>query len=206
MKTFNVSEGLPNYSQRNNQIRPLSTCNTTSYTMATSYIPELWERFQNSEDFRRFSNFPQAEDRLTAALDGWKLNVTVHNDLMNGYNRFMGGRYARFSTANRWTDLVSDMIDRNLPWVGSGTFPGYPNPLKSPLGHIIAVVGLRYESDPTRPEGVIVDDPYGNTMDGWRGSGNDVVIPWELFVKWMKPLENSDGSLFWAHRFVPEGY
>jgi hypothetical protein len=46
---------------------------------------------------------------------------------------------------------------------------------------------------------MIIDDPYGDTMNNWKGGGNDIKIPWDLFVKWMKPV--GEPSIFWAHRF-----
>ena len=44
---IDVSEGKVNFSQRNNEVNPLVFCNTTSLTMATSYIPALWKMFLN---------------------------------------------------------------------------------------------------------------------------------------------------------------
>jgi hypothetical protein len=46
---------------------------------------------------------------------------------------------------------------------------------------------------------MIIDDPYGDTMNNWQGSGNDVKVPIDLFVNWMKPPK--DPAVFWAHRF-----
>jgi hypothetical protein len=102
--------------------------------------------------------------------------------------------------------LVDDLLSGRA-WIGSGTFPGYPklNINKKTgepeaLGHIVCVVGLMYEEDPYKPIDMIIDDPYGNTMSNWSGSGNNIYIPWDLFVKWMKPVNDPD--IFWAHRFT----
>ena len=199
MKILNVSEGKANYSQRNNEVRPLSSCNTTSLTMATSYIAALWDIFINSPIYKKYAEYQQPEDRLQKALLDWGLNPENHYDLMKGYNRFMGKDIDFFSVMVPFRELVDELLS-GKPWVGSGTFPGFPNPVKSPLGHIICIVGLAYEDDPYSPAGVIVDDPYGDTMNNWQGSGNDVTIPWDLFVKWMKPLDEKTGATFWAHR------
>jgi hypothetical protein len=85
------------------------------------------------------------------------------------------------------------------PWVGSGTFPGFPKEEKKPLGHIVCVVGMVYETDPYSPTAMIIDDPYGDTMNNWQGFGNDIKIPFDLFINWMKPLKDPDK--FWAHIF-----
>jgi hypothetical protein len=205
MKIIDVSDGKVNFSQRNNKVRPFSSCNTTSMTMGTSYVKNLWDLFINSPVFLKYKQLEQPEDRLQQALLDWGLDPTNHYDLMKGYNKFMGKEIDFFSTAVSFGCLVDDLIS-GKPWVGSGTFPGYPNlninkktGKPEPLGHIVCVVGLSFEDSPYKPINMIVDDPYGNTMGNWGGSGNNVYIPWDLFVKWMKPV--GDPVLFWAHRF-----
>jgi hypothetical protein len=198
MKEINISKGLMNYSQRNNEVRPFSSCNTTSLTMATSYIDSLWSLFINSPVYQKYKRFEQAEDRLQQALLDWGLEPTNHYDLMKGYNRFIGKEIDLFSVSVSLKDLIDDLI-AGKPWVGSGTFPGFPAKEKKALGHIVCVVGVVYEDDPYQPAAMIIDDPYGDTMNNWKGSGNDIKIPWNYFVAWMKPV--NDGGLFWAHRF-----
>jgi hypothetical protein len=153
-----------------------------------------------------YKQFEQPEDRLQQALLDWGLDPTNHYDLMNGYNRFMGEDIDFFSTSIAIKDLIDGLLF-GKPWVGSGTFPGYPEinidsktGKPSPLGHIVCVVGIVCDNDPYSPSAIIIDDPYGNTMDNWKGSGNDVQIPWDLFVKWMKPV--NDPAVFWAHCFM----
>jgi hypothetical protein len=198
---INVSEWKPNYSQRNNLVRPLSSCNTTSMVMATSYMDKLWSIYLQSPYYAKYKQFEQPEDKLQQAMLDWGLDPTVHADLMAGYNKFMGRPIDRFSTLCKFSDLAADLIS-GKPWVGSGTFLGHPVLGAKPLGHIVCVVGLVYEVDPLFPQEVIIDDPYGDTLHNWKGSGNDVHIPWDLFVAWMKPVGNPD--IFWAHRFFYE--
>jgi hypothetical protein len=198
MRVYNISKGKDNYSQRNNAVRPYSSCNTTSMTMATSYIAELWARFINSRYFLQYKNFAQPEDRLQQALLDWKLEPTNHYDLQKGYNKFMGGEIDSFSLSAQLEFLIDELL-AGRPWVCSGTFPGWPEPVKKPLGHIVCVVGMVYETDPYKPAGIIIDDPYGDTMNNWKGSGNDIVIPIEKFSAWMKPC--GDPNIFWAHCF-----
>jgi hypothetical protein len=206
MKIIDVSDGKVNYSQRNNEVRPYSSCNTTSLTMGTSYNKKLWDLFIASPVFLRYKQFEQPEDRLQQALLDWGLDPTNHFDLMKGYNKFIGKDIDTFSTSFPFNALVDDLLSGRA-WIGSGTFPGYPKlninkktGKAEALGHIVCVVGLMYEEDPYKPIDMIIDDPYGNTMSNWSGSGNNVYIPWDLFVKWMKPVNNP--AVFWAHRFT----
>jgi hypothetical protein len=198
MNEVNVSNGKINFSQRNNELHPFESCNTTSLTMATSYIPRLWDIFTQSPYYKKYEKLAQPEDRLHKFMLDNGLIYTNHYDLMRGYNLFMGKDIDFFSVSASFKDLVDDLLS-GKPWVGSGTFPGYPQRKKEPLGHIICVVGLVYENDPYFPAQMIIDDPYGNTMNDWQGSGNDIKIPWDLFVEWMKPVK--DDKTFWAHRF-----
>ncbi|MDR1389183.1 MAG: C39 family peptidase [Treponema sp.] len=200
MIIHNISSGKDNYSQRNNEVRPLSSCNTTSMVMATSYSNELWGRFWESPFCNKYKQFSQPEDRLQQALIDWKLEPTSHYDLMKGYNKFMGGSIDSFSVSAPLKELIDELLS-GRPWVASGTFPGWPEPEKKPLGHIVCVVGMHYETNPYKPAAMIIDDPYGNTMNNWKGSGNDIVIPFEKFAAWFKPVNN--GEIFWAHCFMP---
>jgi hypothetical protein len=154
--------------------------------------------FINSPNFLKYKYFEQPEDRLQQALLDWGLEPTNHYQLMEGYNRFIGLEIDSFSLSAPFHDLI-DLLLEGRPWVGSGTFPGFPKEEKKPLGHIVCVVGMVYEIDPYSPSAMIIDDPYGDTMNNWQGSGNDVRIPIDLFVNWMKPLK--DPNKFWAHIF-----
>jgi hypothetical protein len=172
--------------------------------MATSYIDELWDMFINSPVFKKYKQFKQPEDRLQQALLDWGLDPMNHYHLMNGYNRFIGKDIDYFSTTVGFRYLIHELLD-GRPWVGSGTFPGYPKlnvnsktGKPEALGHIVCVVGMEYEVDPYSPSSMIIDDPYGDTMNNWQGSGNDIKIPWDYFVQWMKPVK--DPAVFWAHR------
>jgi hypothetical protein len=166
--------------------------------MATSYIDGLWSMFINSPNFFKYKYFEQPEDRLQQALLDWGLEPTNHYELMEGYNRFIGLEIDSFSLAAPFHDLI-DLLLEGMPWVGSGTFPGFPKQERKPLGHIVCVVGMVYETDPYSPAAMIIDDPYGDTMNNWQGSGNDIKIPIDLFVNWMKPPKDPDK--FWAHIF-----
>ncbi len=167
-------------------------------TMAASYMPELWERFSKSSINKKYETLKQPEDRLHFFIKEQGLNPENHYDLMKGFNLFVEKEVDYFSTDVSLISLIEELL-AGRPWVGSGTFPGFPILAKNPLGHIVCVVGMVYEDDPYKPAEMIIDDPYGNTMNNWQGAGNDIKIPWDLFVNWMKPVK--DANVFWAHRF-----
>jgi hypothetical protein len=47
------------------------------------------------------------------------------------------------------------------------------------------------------PDFYIIDDPYGNTLNDWKGSGNDIRLDAETFYNWMKP--EKDHGVKWGH-------
>jgi hypothetical protein len=49
------------------------------------------------------------------------------------------------------------------------------------------------------PSYIIWDDPYGNTLNDFTGSGNDIKVDWSYAIKNLKPLNNRKK---WAHIFV----
>lgn len=211
-KIINVSDGLSNFSQRNNKVNPGTSCNTTAYTMAASYIPDLWKKFKSSPIYLEYSKrFSQEEDCLQQYILDSNLEPTIHDDLCRGFNDFINGGneddvddykiYSRFSTDVPIISIINQLIE-GKPVVLSGTFPGYPRKLKTPLGHIVTLVGAIWESESdvnNHPDKIIIDDPYGNTINNWSGSGNDIILSWNQFINWFKGLE--DTSKKWAHIF-----
>jgi hypothetical protein len=136
--------------------------------------------------------YSQPEDNLRDFMLGRKCSPEVHADLSACVNAWLDRKVTRFSTDTFVTNILTD-LDMGLPVVLSGTFPGHPVQGK-PLGHIVTLVGY----DPL--EGACIFDPYGNTLNNWRGSGRDVWLSWEQFFTWFKPCGNR--SIKWAHRFV----
>ena len=187
---INISNGKVNYSQRNNLIKPLESCNVTSMAMALSYLGYAFPK----------GRYDQPEDNLRDYIESKGMNPTVHAELSKGTNEWMGRKVTDFRVDIPIPTIIEN-IKMGKPVVLSGTFPGYPTKKASPLGHIVTLVGFEWAGD--KPEGkpiaAIVDDPYGNTMNNWQGSGNDIKISWELFVEWMKPCGND--MVKWGHLF-----
>jgi hypothetical protein len=117
----------------------------------------------------------------------------------------MGKRVTAFSTERSIAAIMRELRDRR-PVVISGTFPGYPELNRNkktgeaePLRHIVCLVGYEGKNEHEAPASMVWDDPYGNTLENWKGSGNDVKVDYQLFTDWIKPCGN---TLYkWGHFF-----
>jgi hypothetical protein len=190
-RRINVSNGKANFSQRNNKIMPLETCNVTSMVMGLSYIG--W-------------NFPegkyeQPEDNLKAYFMEQGKNSEIHADLAEYTNRWLGKAAVSFSTKRTLPQIINE-ITEGRPVIMSGQFPGFPTLRARPLGHVICLVGCEWqpanaENPVANPDFFIIDDPYGNTLNDWKGSGNDIRLDAGTFYSWMKP--EKDQGVKWGH-------
>jgi uncharacterized protein YvpB len=169
------------YSQRNNEIDPLISCQVTAMIQA---LDMLGCRFPEGKH-------GQPEDNLRAFLKNKKLDPEAHYDLSRGVNEWLGKKATVFSTGIDVEGLKED-IKAGRPAVLSGTFPGHPTERPKPLGHIVTMAGYG-------EEGVIIIDPYGDTLNDWKGSGKKVLLTWERFNNWIKPAGNPRYK--WAHLF-----
>jgi hypothetical protein len=192
MITVNCSYGKDNYSQRNNEIDPFGSCNVTAMVSALDY---LGVRFPGGKR-------NQPEDRLYEYIKENKGEPTNHGDLSKFTNQWVGKTITKFSTAVPLETIITEVCN-NRPVIMSGDFPGYPTKKPKPLGHIVCLVGAQWNGMNSiigHPDFFIVDDPYGNTLDDWKGSGNDIKIPYNLFIEWLKPLK--DDKVKWGHTFI----
>jgi hypothetical protein len=190
-RRINISKGKINFSQRNNEIMPLQTCQVTSMVMGLSYIG--WE-FPKGE-------YEQPEDNLKAYFTKQGKNPEIHADLAEYTNRWIGKIAVSFSTKRMMSQIINEIVE-GRPVVMSGQFPGFPNRRVQPLGHIVCLVGCEWqpsnaENPVASPDFFIIDDPYGNTMNDWKGSGNDIRLDAGTFYDWMKP--EKDQGIKWGH-------
>ena len=188
---INVSTGRESYSQRNNAIKPLESCNVTSMVMALDY---LGYRFPAGQ-------YEQPEDNLRKFIEDNGKNPEIHADLSEFTNRWMNKRVTKFVTNKRIGEIFAELLD-GRPVVISGAFPGFPTKrAKGPMGHIVCLVGAKWKGNDWigPPDYVYWDDPYGNTLNDWQGSGNDVQVDYQRFIDWIKPV--GDSSVKWAHSF-----
>jgi hypothetical protein len=186
-----VSVGKPSYSQRNNAVKPLESCNVTAMVMALDYLGYQFPKGAHE----------QPEDNLRSFIEAGGKHPENHYELSDMTNRWMGREVARFSTARTISGILAEMLD-GRPVVISGTFPGFPTKTKKPLGHIVCLVGAEWPGKHWigPPNFVVWDDPYGNTLNDWKGAGNDVKIEYQKFIEWIKPVGNS--SCKWGHFFI----
>jgi hypothetical protein len=200
---YNVSKGKDNYSQRNNKIKPLESCNVTSMIMALSYIgyEPLFPvgNYEQPEDNLRYfienSSICIQEYKNYVSRNSWASGipaVQIHQLLSDFTNLWIGQKVTHFSERAVISTIFSELrIGR--PVVISGDFPRTG---KTNLGHIVTLVGYNSMNND-----VIYDDPYGKTYI-WDGvqSGNDVTVPFDLFVRDIKPGGNSVYKM--AHFFL----
>jgi hypothetical protein len=113
----------------------------------------------------------------------------------------MGRKVTNFNTSRKISDILAELL-AGRPVVISGTFPGHPTKKPKPLGHIVCLVGAEWPGNDWigPPDSIMWDDPYGNTLCDWKGSGNDVKVDFKTFVNWIKPV--GDPSIKWGHFFV----
>jgi hypothetical protein len=239
---FNVSNGLVNYSQKNNEyiwkkkaiiVNNVNTCNTTSICMGASYAAWHFPK-------EPYGKYKQEEDRLTAlALEDprvsefykktmpvfWKAwqdgdkdalpPNQVHRVLEFATNTWFETKVVTFSESLDLNTIFTEIIEKNLPVVMSGNFPKESGS-NSTIGHIVVLVGLIYDEKrvmrnnkfsiisalDTQPDALIFDDPWGNFIVGYEKniSGNDVICPYELAIKYLKPC--NDTTRKWGYTFV----
>jgi hypothetical protein len=190
VKIINISDGKVNFSQRNNLIKPFESCNVTSMVMALGYLGYSFPK----------GEYDQPEDNLRVFIEANRKDPTIHADLSEYTNRWMGRKVTDFSTTRKISDILAELLT-GRPVVISGTFPGFPTKKAKPLGHIVCLVGAEWTGKDWigPPDSMIWDDPYGNTLADWKGSGNDIKIEYQMFINWIKPTGNP--SIKWGHFF-----
>ena len=211
MKKINVSEGKINYSQRNNEINPHGSCNTTSIVMALCYLGYNFPAGKYAQPEDNLTDFITTDSRCIVernkfvAANPWAKgipSVQIHDLLACCTNIWLGKKVVTFAWNRKIFEILAQLEDKR-PVVLSGTFPGFPTVMPEPYGHIVTAVGAIWESDngssSVQPTHIIIDDPYGNTLDNWKGSGNDIEIPWDIFIKWFR--EPGDKNIKWGHFF-----
>jgi len=211
MKRINVGEGKMNYSQRNNEINPHGSCNTTSMVMALCYLGYKFPEGKFSQPEDNLTDFITNDPRCIeqrnrfVAQNSWAKgipSVQIHDLLASGTNLWMGKEVVTFSWARKIFDILKE-FEEGRPVVLSGSFPGYPTKMPQPYGHIVTGVGAIWDTDngssATIPTHIIVDDPYGNTLNNWKGSGKTIEIPWNLFIEWFREPGSTVSK--WGHFF-----
>lgn len=225
--SFNVSSGLDNYSQRNNEYLDEITnkkiansmCNVTSYCMGYSYtggvFPNTSKKYKQEEDkfleFLRNSKEVNEYYKKTqpALFKAWKANEKdnyppeqIHDVLNFSFNLWVGWRAASFVLKADIDSIIREIIENNRPMVMSGKF--------GKINHIVCLIGLVADKkilDHLNEKNLIkyvnkfiIDDPYGDFRDEYKTfKGNDVEMTKEEFIHIFKLVD--DPSYKMCHFF-----
>lgn len=152
----------------------------------------------------------------------------VHTVLAYGFNRWLQCPEEKpiviFKDNCRIVEILTEIIVNDSAVVMSGTFPyKYSNGIMGEIGHINVLVGVQYSAKQLEdikldfkspaslaglstvlPETFIFDDPYGSMHKNFQtGTGNDVIVKAQDFLKYYKPLR--DMTVKYAHLFKKAG-
>jgi hypothetical protein len=170
---FNVSSGLMNYSQRNNEyvlsrkvniVNSTNVCNVTSMCMGASYagwrFPDKpYPQYKQEED--RLAAFCLSDKRVSAYYK--KLYPTwwkewdedkkdalppnqVHEVLAYATNLWFGTNVVKFNEKLTMVDILNEILVNNLPIVVSGSLPRKSDS-KEYINHIIVLVGVIFKEE-----------------------------------------------------------
>lgn len=212
----NHSREMDYNKQRDNVIMPLSTCGPTSMAMAllqAGYRDWLVEGEDPADTITNHLTSKQAYDRMHRVL-GTKETVwkpfNIHGILTWGVNTFLKQEVSTFKT-----DWSLQQILLNIVQGGSAVLAGdFTLPDGRELGHIVSLAGFATNQqnimDAKKPADVvlaeipyfIVDDPYGNYMDGYRSHhGMNIEFDYQTFYNVMRV--NGSYQKKWAHLIKP---
>lgn len=212
------------YWVRNNRIvDKYGMCNFTSYCMFADYAGWKFPSGKYNQPEDNFADFlfkskevdkfykehylAYYKDYVKGTKDCTTPNE-IHKILSYAFNLWVGVSDAtRFiENANIKSLLYQSFVIDKMPLVLSGHFPKSNG---TRLHHIVTCTGIAIEKDKfikpklgILPENIEIakikiDDPYGNTLNDWQGSGNDIWLTWDYVVKNLKPVNNEE--IKWAH-------
>lgn len=194
----NNSEGKPYYTQRNNRIRPGSSCGVTAMVAALSAAG--WDvdglvpgGVQPEDALLRFIMTDGSTLGVWKRLDpeGRTPPNEWHAVLAHGTNRWLKscgleGSPVVFREAVSAGEIRA-AVDAGGAAVISGRFAQADG---TEIDHVVTVAG--YDGD-----GWIIDDPWGDYRDGYRTHcGNDIPLPAADFAAKIKPQGK---AAKWAH-------
>jgi hypothetical protein len=192
----NNSAGKPYYTQRNNKIKPEESCNVTSMINALSTagwpVEEMTpEGIQPEDHLLRFimtdpiclAKWKKLDPAGKIPPNEW------HEVLALGANRMIQNAGYKSSPVTFYGNLdeqtIVSAIDDGGAAVVSGSFL-LKNSKK--LDHVVSIVGYTLEKKESGND-FVLDDPWGDYHTGYANhKGDDIVMPWDDFVKIIKPV------------------
>lgn len=187
----NYSKGIPYHSQRNNEVIPFSSCNSTSMIMAlkqAGYDCNFGEG--QPEDILTTllltEKYWQMMDSLNPRLRGQDYRPNeIHGCLSAAANELLGDSIVKFSTTTPINKIKDCLVDGGGA-VLSGRFKLSNG---KTLNHIVSLAGFG-------SNGYIIDDPFGNwKTDYIDHRGNDIMLTNDEFLTVFKGTYASK----WAH-------
>ena len=227
---FTCDENKINYSQKNNKYYKKinnavaysnTMCNVTSMIMALDYagfkFPDLgkWEQPEdafmdfmlNSKEVDKMyeKDYPTMYKDYKAGKKDCYFPNEIHSLLSYATNLWLQDVVTKFTTKGRIKKLLWDnLVQNSLPLVVSGSFP-MSNGKR--FNHIVTITGVKYDSlkngEESTPIQIKIDDPNGNPLKDWTGSGNDIMLDWQFCVENLKPLNSENEK--WVHYFIKGG-
>lgn len=165
-----VKEFGLDYSQRDNTIDPFSSCWSTSEVAIITFKGVL--PLKDTEKWP--TEYIQPEDALYQYIyknSGMK-TYQSHDNACKWTSKWIGYPVT-FNVIKLSPNALNDQLKQYGPVMISGSFPGYPVRYEKPLGHMVVCYGVDNSF-------VYLMDPYGDTMNDWRGSGGKVKVPLEF--------------------------
>jgi hypothetical protein len=225
MIEINVSADKPYFTQRNNQLRPMITCNTTSMVAALIYtgftLPESKIYTQPEDNLTNFLlNDPRVDAEYQKLFPAeYKKYIDCKKDpkqsyppnelhpiLSYGTNLWMGKQVGEI-TKFRWDATVQTVLFETIKGravVQSGIW--------NKLHHVTCMVGFvtnqenikditdAKEIDLSQLDHIIMDDSFGDYHSGYLvQKGNDIRVTLEEYHSYVQVV---DQDLKWAHFFI----
>lgn len=209
-QNFNFSKDSEYHSQRNNELIPHGSCNTTSMVMALlqagwklpcpggiqpeDYLTEFLRGEKGYEALRRLA--PWAVDRSSVGEKYIYPPNEVHACLAWAVNTIIGTDVCQFMI-DIDIDEMAGLLAGGFGIVLSGAFPVGDGELH----HVVSLSG--YDIDKTGlTDRFIIDDPYGNWKTRYLNiHGNNISMTREEFISIMKEQNNTKK---WAHIIRPQ--
>jgi len=162
-----IELNVPYFSQRDNPRYYWSTCNVTSIAMVLYYYGVRPQYSYQLED-------EMLQWILSRYGEGAQTDHSVLTQLIRAY-----GFESTFSTTRKWGEIDQE-IAAGRPVILAGDFTA--------TGHILTVIGYR-------PEGLIVNDPWGNALTGYTDTeGRKLMYP----NAYLNDVCGPSGNI-WAH-------
>lgn len=173
----NNSKGKAYYSQRNNKLRPNTSCNVTSIIIALSSSGWPVDSFvskgnQPEDELLRFIMTDKVVEGKWKQLDpaGIYPPNEWHECLALGANRWLNKMGFKEKPVTFYQALTLDQIMSNIDKGGSAVVSGRFKDHGKIINHVISIVG--YDDN-----GLIIDDPWGDYRDEYdTQKGNDIPL------------------------------